>query len=177
LGLSPLSESGAREAWGNLSPKGYELRDELIHAYRYGYRNVPAIQQQVDEIEEGSTHDDMLLDLGKLGKIGLDNPAELTAIKFPTTKVELAMQYSDELATLYTEATIGDLGSHPKKIARDVAYADLKAIMDEIYDAGQYLFWKDPVRKKLYVSEYKSSKNRKAYARLKEREQIASIEL
>ncbi len=45
--------------------------------------------------------------------------------------------------------------------------------MDEIRDAGKFLFWKDPVRKALYVSDYKSSKNRKAYARLKEREQTS----
>ncbi len=119
----------------------------------------------------------MLLDLGKLGTIGLNNPEELMVINYPIANLDLAIQYSDELATLYAEATIGDMGSHPKKVARDVAYADLKAIMDEIRDAGQYLFWKDAVRKKLYVSEYKSAKNRKAYARLKEREKTVTLDL
>ncbi len=155
----------AREEWSRLSPLGYELRDEIVHSFRYGYRKNRTLQLQIDEIEEGSSHDDMLLDLGKLGKIGIDNPNELVKINFPTSKIELAVKYSNELATLYAEATIGDLGSHPKKIARDVAYADLKAIMSEIRDGGKYLFWKDAERKKLYVSEYKTTKNRKAYAR------------
>ncbi len=159
----------AREEWNRFSPLAYELHDELIHAYRYGYRKKPMIQLQIDEIEEGSSHDDMLLDLGKLGAIGVQYPDELVKIKFPTTKVELAIQYSDELATLYASATIGDLGSHPKKVARDVAYAELKAIMDEIRDAGKYLFWKDAERKALYTSDYMSRKGKAARERAKQK--------
>ncbi len=150
----------AREAWNHLSPKAYELRDEMIHTYRYGYRKNPTIQMQIDEIEVGNSHDDMLLDLGKLGKIGEANPEELTKINFPAAKVEQAKQYSDELATLYAEATIGNLGSHPKKVARDVAYAELKAVMDEIRDAGKYLFWKDAERKALYSSAHRRKTNK-----------------
>ncbi len=167
-----FEKAEARNDWNRISPKAYELRDELIHVYRYGYRKIPTIQLQVDEIEEGSSHDDMLLDLGKLGKIGVDNPQELTKINFSTAKIDLAVKYGDELATLYAEATIGDLGSHPKKVARDVAYADLKAIMDEIRDAGKYLFWKDAERKALYSSSYISRQSKAARERAKLKAQM-----
>ncbi len=162
----------AREEWNRLSPLAYELRDEIVHCFRYGYRKNRTLQLQIDEIEEGSSHDDMLLDLGKLGKIGVENPEELAKINFPTAKIELAMKYSDELATLYAEATIGNLGSHPKKIARDVAYADLKAIMSEIRDAGKYLFWKDAERKALYSSSYISRQSKAARERKKLKAQM-----
>ncbi len=155
-----FEKAEARKEWSRLSPEAYELRDDMVHAFRYGYRKNPEIQMQIDAIEEGNSHDDMLLDLGKLGTLGFNNPDQLQVIKYPTSTLELAMKYSYELATLYASATIGDLGSHPKKIARDKVYAELKGIMSEIREAGKYLFWKDEERRRLYSSQYRRHTNK-----------------
>lgn len=40
------------------------------------------------------------------------------------------------------------------KITRDKAYTYLKQVVDEIYEAGKYLFWKDDAKRKGYYSQY-----------------------
>ena len=40
------------------------------------------------------------------------------------------------------------------KTIRDKAYTHLKALVDEIREAGKYVFWRNPNRYKGYVSHY-----------------------
>jgi hypothetical protein len=148
------SQLDAQRAWAEAAPQAFALRDELVHDFRYAYRNDPVVLARVSEIAEGNTNADMIQDLNDLSLLGKNNPAPLEAINFAPEKLDEAANASDELAEILALAN-GDksLQSESKSI-RDKAYTHMKELVDQIRDAGKYLFWKNEKRYKGYVSQY-----------------------
>jgi hypothetical protein len=154
------SQLEAQRLWGEQSPLAYALRDELLHAFRYAFRNETALLARVSEIAEGNTHADMIQDLNDLSVLGKNNPAPLQAIGFDLGKLDVAAATSDAIANLLAMAN-GDRSSQSEtKKIRDKAFAYLKESVDQIREAGKYLFWKNENRYKGYVSKYWADVNR-----------------
>ena len=154
------SQLEAQRAWAEASPQAFALRDELVHTFRYAYRNDPVVLARVSEIAEGNTNADMIQDLNDLSLLGKSNTAPLEAINFVLEKLDDAANASDELAEILAMAN-GDksLQSESKSI-RDKAYTHMKELVDQIRDAGKYLFWKNEKRYKGYVSQWWADVNR-----------------
>ncbi len=152
--LHRFSREDAAKQWAEDSPEAYDLRNELLHEFRFAYRNDADLSKKVNNIADGAGHADMLQDLNDLSLLGKKNPDPLTAISFDMTLLDAAAQKADELAALYAIVT-GDRSEYneAKKI-RDKAYTYLKESVDEIFGYGQYLFWQDEDRKQGYRSNY-----------------------
>lgn len=148
------SQLEAQKEWSIKGPLAYDLRDTLVHAFRYAYRNDVGLSTRVTEIADGSGHADMIQDLNDLAVLGRENSALLTAIGFDLVQLDNAAAMADTMAELLATAN-GDkaIGNETKAI-RDKAYTYLKELVDEIRDAGKYLFWRNPKRLKGYVSQY-----------------------
>ncbi len=154
------SQLEAQRLWAEQSPQAYALRDELLHAFRYAYRNETALLARVSEIAEGNTNADMIQDLNDLSVLGKNNPAPLQAIGFDLGKLDVAAATSDAMANLLAMAN-GDRASQSEtKKIRDKAFAYLKESVDQVRDAGKYLFWKNENRYKGYVSKHWADVNR-----------------
>ncbi len=154
------SQLEAQRLWAEQSPLAYALRDELLHDFRYAYRNDAALLTRVSEIAEGNTHADMIQDLNDLSVLGKNNPAPLQAISFDLGKLDVAAATSDAIANLLAMAN-GDRASQSEtKKIRDKAFAYLKESVDQIREAGKYLFWKNEKRYKGYVSKFWADSNR-----------------
>lgn len=154
------SQLEAQREWSLQSPLAYALRDELLHTFRYAYRNDAALLARVAGIAEGNTHADMIQDLNDLSVLGKNNPAPLQAIGFDLGKLDTAAATSDAMANLLAMAN-GDRASQSEtKKIRDKAFAYLKESVDQVREAGKYLFWKNENRYKGYVSKYWSDVNR-----------------
>lgn len=154
------SQMEAQRLWAEQSPQAYALRDELLHTFRYGYRNDAALLARVAGIAEGNTNADMIQDLNDLAVLGNNNPAPLQAIGFDLGKLTLAAETSDAMANLLALAN-GDRASKSEtKKLRDKAFAYLKESVDQVREAGKYLFWKNEDRYKGYVSKYWADSNR-----------------
>jgi len=154
------SQEEAQREWALQSPEAYDLRDELLHDFRFAYRNDPMLLGRVSDIADGSGPADMIQDLNDLSVLGKANPAPLQTIGIEETKLDLAAQKADEMADLLAIAN-GDKAEHNEsKIIRDKAYTYLKALVDEIRDAGKYVFWKDATRYRGYTSDYWRKRNR-----------------
>lgn len=153
------SQEEAQREWGEKSPFGYDLRDELLHVFRYAYRDDSSILNRVTSAAEGSGHADMIQDLNDMAVLGRENAEALTAIGFDLTKLDTAATMADELADLLATAN-GDKEEHSEaKMIRDKAYTHLKELVDDVRLAGKYLFWKNPQRLKGYSSRYWKKKN------------------
>lgn len=154
------SQLEAQREWGIQGPLAYDLRDQLVHAFRYAFRNDMALSARITEIADGSGHADMIQDLNDLAVLGRENTAMLTAIGFDVSLLDNAATTADAMAELLATAN-GDkaIGNETKDI-RDKAYTYLKELVDEIRDAGKYLFWRNPKRYKGYVSQYWSSQKK-----------------
>jgi len=72
--------------------------------------------------------------------LGRENPEPLTAIGFDLTQLDRAATLADELADLLAEANGDKADPNESKIIRDKAYTYMKALVDEIREAGKYVF-------------------------------------
>jgi hypothetical protein len=166
------SQLEAQREWAAASPEAFAMRDELLHTFRYAYRNDAALMARVEEIAAGNTNADMIQDLNDLSLLGKNNTALLEAINFDLEKLDDAANASDELANILALAN-GDksLQSESKSI-RDKAYTHMKELVDQIRDAGKYLFWKNEKRYKGYVSQWWSDVNRDRAAKPEETPEV-----
>ena len=146
----------AQQEWDRISPEAYGLKDELEHDFRFGFRKRPDLLGKVQAIEEGTGHADMVQDLSDLAALGKANLPLLKAINFDESKLEKAIRQVSDLSLLLAKANGERLDDNSSKITRDKAYTYLKASVDEIREAGKYVFWKDEARKKGYISRYHS---------------------
>ena len=139
--------------WKEKSPRIFQLRSELIHTFRFVYRKNNKILALVNKVAASSSYAAMLQDLNDLAVLGKDNPKELKDIKFDMALLDEAADLVYTLRPLFaktkTESDFNEL-----KLIRDKALVLLKVDVDEICAVGQFLFWRDPERKKIYQSQY-----------------------
>lgn len=154
------SQQEAQRDWSRLSPQTYDLRNELLHTFRYAYRKDLVILGRISAIAEGDGHADMIQDLNDLAVLGRENQAPLEAIGFDLSKLDLAATKADEMGNLLGLANGDKADQNQSKLLRDKAYTYLKELVDEIRDAGKYLFWRNPQRYQGYISHYR--KNRRS---------------
>lgn len=148
------SQQEAQREWAAAAPEAFAMRDELLHTFRYAYRNDEALLARVAEIAEGNTNADMIQDLNDLSLLGKNNTALLETINFDLEKLDSAANASDGLANLLALANGDKSLQSESKIIRDKAYTHMKELVDQIRDAGKYLFWKNEKRYKGYISQY-----------------------
>ena len=144
----------AQQEWDQKSPEAYDLKDELEHDFRFAFRKRPDLLNKIKAIEDGTGHADMVQDLNDLAELGKANLLLLKAINFKHSKLELAATQATELSILLGKANGERLSDSEAKITRDRAYTYLKQAVDEIREAGKYVFWKDDARLKGYSSKY-----------------------
>jgi len=152
----------AEKLWLLESPKAYDLRNEIAHHFYYAFYDDPSLIAKVNSYLEGSTHAEMIQCLNDLSGLGKANQELLTAIGFDLTLLDLAAQKSDELASIYADATRDRQDFSEFKRIRDQAFTHVKEAVDKIRKCGQYVFWRNPARVKGYRSNYLRRLNRRS---------------
>ncbi|MCP5103143.1 MAG: hypothetical protein GY950_07185 [bacterium] len=152
--LQRFSKEEAAKKWAEDSPAAYDLRNVLIHEFRFAFRDDKDLTKKVKQVANGYGHADMIQDLSDLSVLGKEHPDLLTAIGFDLLLLDEADAKADELSALYA-VVIGDRASYnaSKKI-RDQAHTYLKTIVDDIHRFGQHAFWRDDERKTGYRSNF-----------------------
>jgi hypothetical protein len=151
----------AGDQWSEENPELYELRNTILHEFRFAYRENEWLSGRVSEISEGSGHADMLQDLNDLAVLGKENPDLLTTVNFDMTLLDKAAQAADEKSTLWAEASYDRAGYKEAKKIRDQTYTHLKEAVDKIREYGQFVFWRNDARLQGYRSEYLYRRNKK----------------
>lgn len=144
----------AQKEWAKDSPVAYDLRDELLHHFFHAYRNNPDVLSKVQKIAEGSSHADMIQDLSDLAVLGNGYPEPLKAIGFDLSLLTKAAETAGLMSELLAKSNGLRMSDNKLRITRDKAYMYMKQAVDEIRHHGQYVFWRNPERKKGYVSSY-----------------------
>jgi hypothetical protein len=143
--------------WKKQSPIAYDLRKNLLAAFLYAFRKHPGLVKKVKAISPIGSHARMIEDLNDLSLLGKDNTRLLEAIKFDLSLLDKAAQTSREMAVLLDEKDRERERGEPseaKKI-RDQAYTHLKEAVDEILEAGKYVFRQNKKRLRKYASAYR----------------------
>jgi hypothetical protein len=149
-----FSREEAEKIWLQESSKGYDFKNEMVHHFYYAFRDSPVLMGRLNDIYEDRTHSGMIQGLNDLHVMGMSNQELLTNIGFDLTQLDLAMQKSDELADIYSEAFRDREDYSEVKRIRDQAFTHLKEVVDMIRQCGQYIFWRNPARVKGYRSNY-----------------------
>ncbi len=153
------SQQEAQKEWLVRSPEAYDLRDQLLHTFRFAYRKDPVLLSRVSAIADGTGHADMIQDLNDLAVLGKANTEPLSVIGFDLTQLDTAATAADEMADLLATANGDKAEQNASKTIRDKAYTHLKELVDDVREAGKYLFWRNPNRLKGYTSEFWKRKN------------------
>jgi len=144
----------AEREWAEQNPIAYELRDDLLACFRYALRTDERALQQVSGIAQGRGHAEMIQDLTRLAAFGRKHRQALAVIQFDETRLELAANTADRMASLLAQAT-GERNSSPSaRRLRDQAFTFLKQSVDEVRDAGKFVFRKQSDRLQGYSSAY-----------------------
>jgi hypothetical protein len=136
-----------------------KLRKDLLHDFRYAYRMHPDLMEIINRISSGKRYADIIQDLNDLSVLGKNNPQPLEAIRFDTSRFELAEQLSAGLPELLAEANNDRKDPGQAKMIRDKAYTLCKILTNDIRVCGRYAFWQNPDRLKGYASAYFRRKN------------------
>ena len=148
------SQDEARQEWEQKSPDAIALKDSLEHSFRFAFRRRPDLLTKVQAIEEGTGNADMVQDLSDLAVLGKANLPLLEAINFDTTQLDTAETQATEMSQLLAIMNGERVNNNAAKITRDKAYTYLKQAVDEIREAGKFVFWKDEKRLRGYRSQY-----------------------
>ncbi len=140
--------------WKEESPALWEMRKNLIQAFRYAFRENKVLLRRVSAVAKGNTNAERLQSLNDLAVLGRANSGLLTDINFDLAKLDEASAKSAEMSEVLAAATSGrKKGSETLKL-RDKAYSHLKEAVDEVYCAGRYLMRHNSDRRKGYSSDY-----------------------
>jgi len=149
----------AEQAWKEQAPAAYDLRNQLIHAFRYAFRKHESLLARVDEIAQGDSNSDMVQDLNDLSVLGKANLDLVTVVGISDEMLDNAANVSDNMGDILG-ATNGERQTDSEAmIIRDQAFTLLKQAVDEIRECGKYVFWRNPDRLKGYTSDYWQRKN------------------
>lgn len=158
---SKTSIEDVKKQWKTDSSHAYDLRDDLLHCFRYAFRKQDDLLNSVSKIAEGDGHADMIQDLNDLAILGNANQELLQKINFDAAMLENARQTSDEMAKLLGMVNGERLSKDENLTIRNKAYTYLKESVDEIRECGKFVFRKNPERLKGYRSAYLSKQNKK----------------
>ncbi len=94
----------AGNEWKVKSPEAYDLRNTLLHDFRFAYRKESDLLNRVSAIAEGSGHADMIQDLNDLATLGKDHTTLLEKINFDLTLLDKTAVLAGEMADLLSKA-------------------------------------------------------------------------
>lgn len=153
-GLSRDRKKEGRLQWSKAKPTAYEFRNELIRTFRYAFRKNKQLLSRVSAIADRSGDADMIQDLNDLSVLGKSNLPLLENINFDPEILNKAAQLSDSLSELLGKVKFERFEESEEKLMRNRAYTLLKETVDEIREAGKYIFAKNKKRSKAYASDY-----------------------
>lgn len=145
--------------------EGEELKRETMAALRYFLKDDTEVQKRVDEIAEGTGDDDTVSDLRKLAVLAAEHSAALKKAKKLPAKLTAALtKAADALSMAAAEGTEDKAeAAHESESIFDLrnrAYWALKNQMDDVRDAGKYVFRGDKKALKHFKSSHANERAR-----------------
>ena len=141
-------------AWSQEASKGYDLRKDIVHHFRYAFRDDSSLILRVNEISKRFTHKGMIKGLRDLSVLGKSNRDLLTKIGFDLKLLDMARIKADDLEEKYKNGSWDRESYLEAKKFRNQAFTHLKEAVDYIRKYGRYVFWRNAGRLKGYRSDY-----------------------
>ncbi len=151
-----------KKTWNNKVTSASDFQEFCLHAMEFAFRDDEYLLGRVEAIREGGGDANLVQDLNDISVLALEHSQLFAHIKFDMVHFTTAASLSEELSKQLAQKQ-SLTGSSELRERRDKAYSWLSELIDELYACGQYVFWKDLERKKLYSSAFLRRKNHKNY--------------
>jgi hypothetical protein len=156
-----LSRAKAENIWKSETSGGYDLRNELVHHFRYAFRDDSSLILTVKDIAKRNTHSGMIQGLRDLYELGIKNRDLLKKIGFDFTILGQAANKAEELGAKYESSSWDREDYCESGKIRNQAFTYLKKAVDLIRKYGRYVFWRNAARLKGYRSNHLRKKKLK----------------
>ncbi|WP_321516733.1 hypothetical protein [Marinifilum fragile] len=163
------AQKNAQKKWKKDAPAMFERIRDLYENMRFAYRKNDELQEILDEINEGDSNADAVMDLLRLGTLGNNNQEPLAGIGFDIAKCNTAISESERMGALLAEVNGSLYVDDERKLIRDKAYSLVKQYADDLKEYGQFVFRDEEEHAMLYSSKY--LRNKKAEYRRKKKEE------
>jgi len=158
--------------WTERSPLAYELKNRMLKAFRFAFRQAPDLTKKLRHIAKGQGHPNMIQALNDLCALGEANTLLLEAINFDLSLLDRADREAAEMAELLARATSDRRKDNEAKKIRDRAYTHLKEAVDDIRAYGQFVFRENKERFLGYRSQHLRETKMKRARKLKAKEAV-----
>ncbi len=155
------AKSDMHQEWQEAEPKGFELRRELLHTFRFAYRKDEEVKRKLSRITSGRGRKDMIYDLLSLYQLGTEHTEPLAAINFDMALLEQAKEQFDELSNIFAAAQMTPETIDDVRIIKNKSHTWLHEAVSEIKEYGKFLFWKDEDRLNDYVSDFRRNNGKR----------------
>ena len=148
--------------WKTRSARGFELRAELVHTFRFAYSDSPHVKKQIKNMNSKRSIPALIQQLSELALTGKDEPDPLKKAGFDLSLLDEAEAMSDYLSELYGKVISERAKQRDYLKTRNQAYTYLKEAVDLVRKHGRFVFRKDRNKLRDYSSEYirKQNQNR-----------------
>ncbi len=146
--------SSAKKEWGEMQPEADNLRRILLKTLTRAFRNDKELTDAVKRIREGQGSLDRVLDFLSMHKLAKENEEKLKAIFADPSLIEQASEFHTRLSETYSRMVINPEKLNEAKVIYYKAWTYLKEAINEVYEAGQYVFDEDDPKHVLYSSNY-----------------------
>ncbi len=153
-GVKRKTTPPCREEWNTLAPQGMKLRDNLLHRFRFAFRNQRKAVEILKHIAKGKGYADAIQDFEQLLFLARGNEDLLTATGFDPALLEEAENTARRMTALFAEVTAIRKEQDETLTIRNQAYTYLKQAVDEIRCAGRFALHQNKHRLAGYRSQY-----------------------
>ncbi|WP_282013893.1 hypothetical protein [Marinifilum flexuosum] len=153
------TQSELDKSWKKELQAGKDLMRELLHYFGYAFRNDHNLSKKVKNARKNNRHHALIQNLSNLAVIGHANKELLKKVSFNFTLLDKADELSSQLGPLSAKFKGNKLLVHENKVFRDKTYTYLKLCIDEIRDAGKFVFRDNKKRLRGYMIAYYLKKN------------------
>ncbi len=138
----------------DLEGPAHDLRREIMHNFRFAFRNNSEALKSLERISKGRSRKDMIFDFVSLIELAENYPEELDAINFDRGLLDQARESYENLKNLVAKITVSPKQISEVKDIRDRAYTYLNEALTAIKEHSQFVFWKDEAKLALYKRDY-----------------------
>lgn len=147
-----------QKLWEESRKLAIELRGELIFTYKYAFKDDKTALKEVKKIKKQNKTANLVATLHNLYRIGNKYPELLEKISFDFNQLKDLSQLAYKLKNQRSEFVAITPDKEKFKHLRNQSYTYLKHLIDEIKDAGKYVFAKNKERLQGYHSRYYKDK-------------------
>lgn len=142
-----------------LRKRAEKVKRDAFEALRYFAKRLPEVQTRLKAIAAGTGDADLIDDLKRLAELVAEHGSLLTKAELPANPATAL----DDLAKELSQA-VADRDVSPEAIdaigLRNQAYWHLREHMDDVRDAGNYVFRADPANRALFRSSLTRARER-----------------